>query len=224
MSALELVSISKKYYSKDDELLILDQASMKVNAGFFHCLVGPSGSGKSTLLQIAGLLDKPNSGKVLIEEKDSSVLSEEKITELRGKKIGFIYQFHNLLAEFTAVENVMMPLLIQGKKKESAEERAIKIMADLKIADKFNNLPAELSGGEQQRVAIARAMIHNPKIILADEPTGNLDIKNSHLVFDEFLKLARERNIAVLAVTHNLDLAKKADKMLTISQGKIVSL
>lgn len=224
MPALELVSITKKYNSKDDELLILDQASIKVDAGFFYCLVGPSGSGKSTLLQIAGLLDKPNSGKIMIEDKDTSVLSEEKITDLRGKKLGFIYQFHNLLSEFTAIENVMMPLLIQGKKKEVAYERAIKIMSDLKIADKFNNLPSELSGGEQQRVAIARAMIHNPKIILADEPTGNLDVKNSQLVFDEFLKLARERNIAVLAVTHNLELAKKADKMLTISQGKIVRL
>lgn len=224
MPALELSSITKSFNSKDEEIYILDKASIKIDPGFFYCLVGPSGSGKSTFLQIAGLLDKPNSGKVFFEEKDTSVLSEEKITELRGKKLGFIYQFHNLLSEFNAIENVMMPLLVQGKSKEIAHERAIKIMSDLKIADKYNNLPSELSGGEQQRVAIARAMIHNPKVILADEPTGNLDVKNSQIVFDEFLRLARERNIAVLAVTHNLELAKKADKMLTISQGKIVRL
>jgi lipoprotein-releasing system ATP-binding protein len=199
----------------------LDGVFLDIMPGEVCCLVGPSGCGKTTLLQIAGLIDVPTSGKIFIEGMDCSNLSDNIATSIRRDKIGFIYQFHHLLGEFNAIENVMMPLLISGISYDEAYERALAVLNDFKLGARLKNIPAELSGGEQQRVAVARALIHNPRILLADEPTGNLDSKNSLIIFEEFVKLSREKNLAIVVATHNSELAKKADKILTIRHGKI---
>ena len=221
MSSLTLKNITKSFEQARRKFTILNDVSLEIKSGEVCCLIGPSGCGKSTLLQIAGLLDQPTSGKIFIEGNECSTLSDEKITAIRGRNIGFVYQFHNLLGEFSALENIMMPLLILGTKKLVASKYAAEILKDFNLGHRLKSIPSELSGGEQQRVAIARALIHNPKILLADEPTGNLDSQNSYLVFDEFTRLAKKRNLAVLIATHNLELAKKADRILTINHGKV---
>jgi lipoprotein-releasing system ATP-binding protein len=217
-NALELINVSKNF----DKICALDKINFELKSGEICALIGPSGSGKTTLLQIAGLLDNPNSGKIFINEFEASKASDATRTEIRKKNIGFIYQFHHLLPEFSALENVMMPLLIQGKSKDEAMQKSLEILKEIDLENRSSHKPSELSGGQQQRVAIARAIVSKPSLILADEPTGNLDSINSKNVFDMLKDLASEYKIACLLVTHNLDLAKKLPRQIEIKDGKII--
>ena len=221
MNILELENVSKKFTQGAQDILALNNVSLKIKSGEIAALVGPSGSGKTTLLQIAGLLDSPSSGKIIINNIDASSANDNLRTKIRRENLGFIYQFHHLLPEFSALENVALPLLIQGYKQDEAFEKAAKILAEVDLSNRENHKPAELSGGQQQRVAIARAIIAKPSLILADEPTGNLDSANSQKVFDLLQNLVRSHKIACLLVTHNIDLAKKLDRVITIMDGKI---
>lgn len=221
MAILSLSKVAKSFVQGHNKIGILKNATFTLNKGEICSLVGPSGCGKSTLLHICGLLEKPSSGKIVIDDVDCSKFSDVRATQIRGEKIGFIYQFHHLLPEFTALENVMMPLLIAGNPRAKAEKEAREMLHEFSLSHRINSIPSELSGGEQQRVAIARALIHHPKILLADEPTGNLDEQNADVVFAQFLKIAKNKKVAVLMVTHNLELAKKTDRILTINNGTI---
>lgn len=221
MAILSLKHVAKSFVQGHNKINILKNASFALDEGEICSLVGPSGCGKSTLLHICGLLEKPSSGKIVIDSTDCSEVSDVKATQVRGEKIGFVYQFHHLLPEFSALENVMMPLLIAGVKRAKAEEEARECLDEFSLSHRLSSIPSELSGGEQQRVAIARALIHAPKILLADEPTGNLDEQNADVVFAQFLKIAKNKKVAVLMVTHNLELAKKTDRILTINNGSI---
>ena len=224
MSVLELKAVKKSFGSGSKSTRILKSIDFKLNNSEVICLIGPSGSGKTTFLQIAGLLDYPTSGSVIFEGKNCSRLSDAEITEIRGRKIGFIYQFHNLLPELTAIENAMLPLLIHGKNETDAYDSAKKLLAEVGLSHKCNSLPHELSGGEQQRVAIIRALITQPNLILADEPTGNLDQENAENVISLIFKEVRARGLSTIIVTHNPGIAKKADKILNIMDGKLHSL
>lgn len=213
-TALILKNISKHYSQGKTVVRVLDDLNLTVNEGELIAIIGSSGSGKSTLLHIAGLLDKPTNGQVIIPN------SEYKKNHLiRLHYLGFIYQQHHLLKDFTALENVIMPRLISGLDQKEAIEDATKILESLGLGGKLYNMPGELSGGEQQRVAIARSLINKPKIILADEPTGNLDPKTTNEVFNLFLKVARQQNTAVIMVTHNYELAHKMDKLYKLQHG-----
>lgn len=200
---------------------VIKDLDLEINRGEFVALVGPSGSGKTTLLQIAGLLDEVNSGEIIINGIDASKASDQLRTEIRKKNIGFIYQFHHLLPEFSALENTMMPLLIQGNSKKNAKEIALKILHEVGLEDRVNHRPAELSGGQQQRVAIARAIVAKPSLILADEPTGNLDSEIASKVFELMKNLTKTYDISCLMVTHNNELAAKTDKIINLRQGKV---
>lgn len=224
MSVLRLNDISKQYTQGGETFTVLNEINFQVNPGEVVALVGPSGCGKSTMLHICGLLDNADSGHLTINDNKIEATSDAEITKLRRELIGFVYQFHHLLPEFTAVENVALPLLINGVSKSEALEKAKDILKDLSLAHRLNNLPSELSGGEQQRVAIARCLVHKPKLVLADEPTGNLDPQHSLYVFDELVKFAKLHNMATVIVTHNLELAKKTDKIFTIRSAKLVPL
>ena len=215
--SLELKNIVKKF----GNVTALNNINLAVEVGELVSLIGPSGSGKTTLLQIAGLLDKYDSGAICINGIEVSNVVEKNKTEIRKKNIGFIYQFHHLLPEFSAIENVAMPLLIQGFDKKYSLQEASKILHEVDLADRLNHKPAELSGGQQQRVAIARAIVSKPSIILADEPTGNLDSANSIKIFDLLQTLSKVHQIACLLVTHNIDLAKKCQRIVEIHDGKI---
>ncbi len=221
-SALILSDVSKAYQQGKTKLSILKNANLRVNEGEIVALVGPSGSGKTTLLQIAGLLDNPDAGKVIINGHDCSKASDAARTQIRQKQVGFIYQFHHLLPEFTAMENVVIPQMIAGIKKSEAEKHAHEVLKFLGLAKRENHRPAELSGGEQQRVAIARAIINRPAILLADEPTGNLDPATAKIVFELLLETAQMAQLSVLMVTHNLELASKVNKTVTLKDGEIV--
>lgn len=220
-SVLKLDSITKSFAQGDLRVEALKAINLELKKGEMVALIGPSGSGKTTLLQIAGLLDNASSGQVLINDKDVTKADDKTRTEIRKNNIGFIYQFHHLLPEFSALENVMMPLLIQGKNRDEAAEMAKKILIEVELENRLNHKPSELSGGQQQRVAIARAIVSKPAIVLADEPTGNLDSELSEKVFDLLQKIAKLHEITCLVVTHNMTLAKKADRILSIKDGKI---
>ena len=224
MTYLRLSAVSKSFVQGDYSIDVLKDVNLQLSSGEIVSLVGPSGCGKSTLLHIAGLLDSPTSGEVIIDGVDCASVSEVEATRTRGEKIGFVYQFHHLLTEFNALENVVMPLLIQGMSLSDAQKQAKEMLEYFSLGHRLKNLPTELSGGEQQRVAIARALVHKPKILLADEPTGNLDEQNADIVFQEFVKIARTLDVAVLIVTHNLELAKKTDRILTINNGVVEEL
>lgn len=219
--ALELIDLTKKFTQGGQDILALNSINLSVKKGEIAALVGPSGSGKTTLLQIAGLLDSPNSGQIFVNSIDASKASDALRTKIRRHNLGFIYQFHHLLPEFSALENVALPLLIQGLDKDSALKEAAKILAEVDLSNRANHKPAELSGGQQQRVAIARAIITKPSLILADEPTGNLDSVNSEKVFELLKNLVKSSGIACLLVTHNIELAKKLDRTITIRDGMI---
>jgi len=222
---LQLSSVSKYYQQAKEKLLIIEDASFCINKNEKVALIGPSGCGKTTILQIAGLLDIPNEGEVLIEsQKITTNTSDEIKTKIRRNKIGFIYQFHHLLPEFTSLENVMLPLLVQGCLQKDACVKAKNILSDLGLGNKLNSKPSELSGGEQQRVAIARAIVIKPTIVLADEPTGNLDPKTSKEVLNVLMDVIDKNNLTLLMVTHDYELAKKADKILCIKNGVVVKL
>ena len=192
-----------------------------MNIGEGVALVGPSGSGKSTLLQIAALLEQPTSGNVIINGLNTKGISDEERTKLRRENLGFVYQFHNLLPEFSALENVMIPQLLRKIPKKEAEQRALDLLNQVELSHRIHQSPKKLSGGEQQRVAIARALANNPTLIIADEPTGNLDPKNSEIVFDLLLNLVKKNGMSVFMATHNMDLATRLDRIVTLSDGKL---
>ena len=217
---LEAIKIKKNYKHINGNITLFNNLNLKIKHGDLIALVGPSGSGKSSLLHLFALLDAPNSGKILINNKETNSLTENQKDELRRKNISIIFQENNLLTDFTALENVMMPLLIKGENKKNILIKAKKILNDVKILNRAHHFPSELSGGEQQRVAIARALIAETDLILADEPTGNLDFKTSKEIFSLFLKLKKLKKTIVFA-THNRELANRADYKLFISKGDI---
>lgn len=219
---LRITGLEKTFEQGGRTLTIFKNLDMKVEAGELVALVGPSGAGKSTLMQIAGLLDKPTSGQVRINNQQTQKMSDLQRTKLRSSFIGFVYQFHHLLPEFTAVENVAMPQIIAGVNKTEAEGKAEKILIDLGLKERLDHRPARLSGGEQQRVAIARALANDPRLLFADEPTGNLDPSTSAEVFELLLNQVRERRIGALIATHNMQLADQMDRALELRAGKIV--
>ena len=222
-SALQLINISKNFLQGQQKISALKEINIEIGRGEMVALVGPSGSGKTTLLQIAGLLDDASSGVVMINNIDTSKSDDAKKTEIRRENIGFIFQFHHLLPEFSAAENVAMPLLIKGFKYKEALKEAEKILTEIGLQDRLTHKPAQLSGGQQQRVAIARALITKPSLILADEPTGNLDSELSEKIFDLLYKLTKEYQIGCLLVSHNIALANKSDRIITIKDGAIVA-
>lgn len=203
-------------------LQVLKGVNLAVNQGEVISIVGASGAGKTTLLQIIGTLDKPTAGKLSLAGQDVFSQNDKKLSAFRNKNIGFVFQFHHLLPEFTALENITMPALIANTPKAQAEARAIELLGFLKLKDRANHKPAELSGGEQQRVAVARALINNPAVVLADEPSGNLDSANATELHNLFFKLREQFNQTFIIVTHNNELAQMADRMLTMKDGQIV--
>tara|TARA_B100000242_G_scaffold277065_1_gene233423 strand:- start:259 stop:951 length:693 start_codon:yes stop_codon:yes gene_type:complete len=217
---LETVSLKKSYIHVNGPLTLFQNFSFKIKEGELVALVGPSGSGKSSLLHLLALLDEPSKGKIIINRQETKVLSNDQKDIIRRKNISIIFQDNNLLTDFTAIENVMMPLIIRGENKKIVLEKSKKILKDLKILERSNHFPNELSGGEQQRVAIARALISQTNLILADEPTGNLDFKTSKEIFSIFLKLKKLKKSIIFA-THNRELANRADYKLFISDGVI---
>ncbi len=218
---LILRNVTRIYTSGADQLHILRGADLTLHPGEIVALVAPSGVGKSTLLHIAGLLDKPDGGQVIIAGKDAGSLSDTARTAIRRDEIGFVYQFHHLLGEFSALENVVLPQMIAGVERRAAETRARALLAGFGLANREDHLPGKLSGGEQQRVAIARALANNPTLLLADEPTGNLDVATATHVFDEFLSVVRAHKAAALIATHNPDLAARMDRIVTLQNGRI---
>lgn len=224
MYPLEVKNIHKKFIQGNQSLTVLQGANFTLEPGMVTALIGPSGSGKSTFLENVGLLSKPDSGEIIINGINTSKASDTKLTKIRSEYIGFVYQFHHLLPEFTALENVMMQDMINGIATEKARERAEYILNLLGLELRFNHLPSELSGGEQQRVAIARALVKSPSLILADEPTGNLDPHNAELVLDVFISMVKKLNLASLIVTHNEQLALKMDSIVILKDGKIINL
>ena len=217
---LDITNLKKSFEHANGSITLFDHFNIKIKQGDLVALVGPSGSGKSSLLHLLALLDEPTNGKIVINRVDINNLSDIQKDNLRRDTISIIFQDNNLLTDFTAIENVIMPLLIKGEKKETIMRKANKILKDVKILNRSNHFPNELSGGEQQRVAIARALIAETNLILADEPTGNLDFKTSKEIFSLFLKLKKLKKTIVFA-THNRELANKADYKLFISDGNI---
>jgi lipoprotein-releasing system ATP-binding protein len=219
--SFELVDIHRCFKQGGALLPVLQGADLTLEPGEVVALLGPSGSGKSSLLHIAGLLEKPDSGQVVIDGAPVSLDDENQRTRLRRQHIGFVYQFHNLLPEFTAAENVAMPARLVGVSRSDALDRASLLLGSLNLQDRLTHLPAQLSGGEQQRVALARALMNRPKVVLADEPTGSLDSKAGGQVAELMLELARAQKAAVLLATHDLNLAEQADRIVRMADGKI---
>lgn len=219
---LKLNGLERRFKQGHRVIDVLQGASAEFFAGQSVALVGPSGAGKSTLLHIAGLLEQPDAGQVIVNGEDCGRLDDEQRTRVRRRTMGFIYQFHQLLPEFSALENVVMPQLILGRSKREAEQRAKELLNSVGLSERLSHRPAELSGGEQQRTAICRALANNPRFILADEPTGNLDPKTSERVFRELIGLFQREGVAALIATHNLDLAGRMDRTLTLSDGLLV--
>tara|TARA_B100000941_G_scaffold160070_1_gene113845 strand:- start:114 stop:800 length:687 start_codon:yes stop_codon:yes gene_type:complete len=217
---LEIKNLQKSYDHINGSIRLFNNLNLKINEGDLVALVGPSGSGKSTLLHMIALLDEPSKGKIIIDKLKTERLSSNQKDNLRKEIVSIIFQDNNLLNDFTAIENVMMPLIIKEENKKITEEKAKKILKNVNIQNRANHFPNELSGGEQQRVAIARALISETKIILADEPTGNLDYKTSKEIFSLFLKLKKLKKTIIFA-THNRELANRADYKLFISDGNI---
>lgn len=217
-----LQDIRKSYKQGNERLEIIQGASLEIFPGELVALLGPSGSGKSTLLQVAGLLDSADSGTIMVAGKNCSKLNDSGRTQVRRESIGFVYQMHHLLPEFSALENVMMPQMIAGKSPKEAEGKAKELLVMLGLNGRLHHRPAALSGGEQQRVAIARALANRPALLLADEPTGNLDPHTSDEVFRIFLNAARELHMAALIVTHNTQLASALDRIVTLEEGRLV--
>ena len=219
---LELASI-KKSFSKgsSNKIEVLKGVNLQLFPGEIVALVAPSGAGKSTLLQIAGLLDKPLSGKIFIDGQEIQNKSDNQLTMIRRQEIGFVYQFHHLLPEFSSRENIDLPQLANGFPSKDAQRRSKELLDLVNLANRSDHRPAELSGGEQQRIAICRALANKPKIILADEPTGNLDQNTTLSVFESLLKIVKKTNLAALIATHNLDLAKRMDRVVELIDGKI---
>ena len=221
---LELKNVVRTFKSGAGDLPVLRGVDLTIRAGEIVALVAPSGTGKSTLLHLAGVLERPDAGQVLIAGQDASTLNDPERTAIRRDKIGFVYQSHHLLPEFTALENVVLPQMIKGTPRREAETRALTLLTALGLAPRAKQFPGKLSGGEQQRVAIARALANNPKLLLADEPTGNLDVATAGIVFDELLRTVRDQGAAALIATHNPELAARMDRTVTLIEGKIVKV
>ena len=216
---LSVRDIKKTFIEGGQPLHILRGGGFDLRRGEIVALVGPSGSGKSTLLQCVGLLDKPTSGSILLAGTPVQKMDDEMRTAVRRRKIGFVYQRHNLLADFTAVENVVLPMLANGLDERNANARAMKLLRAANVAHRASHFPGEMSGGEQQRTAVARALANSPEILLADEPTGSLDPAHATSVFDLLLNLVRDKKMAMLFVTHDMNLAARADRTITINNG-----
>lgn len=214
--------IKKTFMEGGQPLHILRGGGFDLHRGEIIAMVGQSGSGKSTLLQCVGLLDRPSGGSILINGAAVQKMDEDMRTQIRRNKIGFVYQKHNLLSDFTALENVMLPMLANGMDENLAQARAIKLLKSANVAHRASHHPAEMSGGEQQRVAVARALANNPDILLADEPTGSLDPQHAMVVFDLLLDLVRKNKMAMLFVTHDMSLAERADRKITIDNGIVM--
>lgn len=221
---LELKGIIKNYRQGKQNLEVLSGVDLEIAPEEIIALVGQSGSGKSTLLQIAGLLDTPTAGKIIINGENVGKINDDVRTSLRRDYIGFVYQYHNLLGDFNALENVMMPMLIAGKKKSEAKDRAIMLLEKMHLSHRLNHRPAELSGGEQQRVAIARALSNSPKLLLADEPTGNLDPNTAEDVFTILLNVIKETGLSALIATHNMELASRMNKQFKLRNGTLQNI
>ena len=221
---LVLQGVTRSFGTPPETLEIFRNINAQILPGEIVALVGPSGSGKSSLLHICGLLEAPTSGNVFIAGRDCSRLDEAERTRIRRDILGFVYQFHHLLPEFSALENVMMPQLIGGRRPKDAEGLAMRLLNMVGLTPRASHRPARLSGGEQQRVAIARALANAPRLLLADEPTGNLDPKTSDHVFGAMSELVRATGVAALIATHNLDLAARMDRRVTLREGKVVEL
>ncbi len=221
---LELRHVRRSYGTKETQLDVLKDVNCQINAGEIVALVGPSGSGKSTLLHIAGLLDSPTAGDILINGKNMAKAGDAVRTKSRQKTIGFVYQSHLLLPDFDALENVMLPQLIAGVARKEAEKRARALLELVGLSERVKHRSGQLSGGEQQRVAIARALANRPALLLADEPTGNLDPHTADGVFDTLLALVRQTGLSALIATHNPELAAKMDRRITVQEGKIIEL
>lgn len=221
--ALELAGLEKAYNrGKPSEVIVLRGATLEVKRGEVVALVAPSGAGKSTLLHIAGLLDTPDQGSVALGGRNMVGLGDRARTEARRNEVGFIYQFHHLLPEFTALENVVIPQLANGVSQRAAETRAMELLSRVGVAPRASHRPAALSGGEQQRVAFCRALANAPRLLLADEPTGNLDPATSDQVFGALMALVRETGLAALIATHNMELAARMDRVVRLDQGRVV--
>jgi lipoprotein-releasing system ATP-binding protein len=220
--ALVLDGIVRRFKVADGALEILRGASLTVSSGECVALVGPSGAGKSTLLHIAGLLERADGGEVLLAGQPCSKMSEPQRTAMRGKYLGFVYQFHYLLPEFSALENVMIPMMIEGVARAEAREQARELLARVGLTARETHRPARLSGGEQQRIAIVRAIANRPRVLFADEPTGNLDPMTAETVFAELLRLVRTTGLAALIATHNPDIARRMDRVVTLRDGTLV--
>ena len=222
---LTLNDVSKTYkLGQPNQITVLDKVDLKVRKGEVVGLIAPSGAGKSTLLHIAGLLDNPDDGQIKINNVDHTNLHDRKRTKTRRQDIGFIYQFHHLLPEFTAIENLILPQLADGVKTYNAMHRAMELLASVNLENRANHRPAELSGGEQQRVAFCRAMVNSPKLLLADEPTGNLDPDTAMHVFKLLMQLVRKTGMSALIATHNYELSKLMDRQVALQKGQLVEV
>jgi lipoprotein-releasing system ATP-binding protein len=222
-AALELKSVVHTFHQAATPLEVLRGVNLTVEAGEIVALVGPSGSGKSTLLQIAGLLEKPFSGEVVVKGESAGELSDDRRTQIRRQELGFVYQYHHLLAEFSARENIVIPQMIAKIDKKSARDRADELLEIMGLTDRSSHRPARLSGGEQQRVAIARALANKPNVLLADEPTGNLDPTTADGVFKLLTDLVQKSGVGALIATHNPDLAKRMDRIVRLEDGVLVA-
>ncbi len=221
---LELKNVYRSFKQGSQTLEVLRGVNLDIEKGEVVALIGPSGSGKSTMLQIAGLLEQPTKGEIYLDGQRCSKLGDSMRTLLRRDYLGFVYQYHNLLADFDATENVMLPQLIAGTSMKQAKEKAEWLLKRLGLEKRFKHRPAELSGGEQQRVAIARALANAPKLLLADEPTGNLDPKTSEIVFGELLAIVKETGLSALIATHNFELADRMDRKVKLQEGKLIDM
>ena len=221
---LELKAVERYYLQGPKRLTILNGAEFSLKRGEMVALVAPSGTGKSTMLHAAGLLERPNGGDVIVNNRACGRLSDDDRTAIRRNEIGFVYQFHHLLPEFSAIENIMMPQIIRGLNRAEARERAVQLLDYMKIGKRAEHRPAELSGGEQQRVAIARAVANAPRILLADEPTGNLDPGTASYVYEALEALVRQSGLSALFATHKHELAARMDRRVTLAEGKVVPL
>lgn len=216
---IELIDLKRSFRQGPREITVLNGASARLMPGEAVALVGPSGAGKSTLLHIAGLLEQPDSGHVIVNGRDCAKMDDGQRTAVRRVDVGFVYQFHQLLPEFSALENVVIPQMIMGRAKRAAETRANELLTAMGLGERVDHRPAELSGGEQQRAAICRALANAPRLLLADEPTGNLDPRTSERVFNELISLIRTTGVAALIATHNIELANRMDRVLQLSDG-----
>jgi len=219
--ALELVGVRRIFRQGGIELAVLNGVDLALQPGELAALVGPSGAGKSTLLHLAGLLERPDAGEVRVAGQDCGGLSDDRRTKLRRATLGFVYQFHHLLPEFSALENVMIPQMIAGVPRGAARDKAAELLRRVGLGERLSHRPARLSGGEQQRVAIVRALANDPKVLLADEPTGNLDHTTADGVMATLIEITRATGLAALIATHNLDLARRLDRIVVLEDGKL---